>query len=1232
MKEYKEKKKKPLWRRFLKWIFSTILSIALLLGGFCLYLYFRYQINVIEVIGQVRVLNQQVDVDRIATNKFSEEDLTSAKNKIENISTAENAVQFSDKELAAYFDDTIKNQESGLPMTFGSSTINLVDYGFAIVQMEFSNIPNDSSSEKLTDFNIVLKIELQKFKQEQMTGFFKGLVAKIMPNSLYFSCNLEITKTEDGGYETTSKFMTINNLAPEQTTSIFKTFNTFLGVGTSDAFNKSISDGFVQTMIGNGGLYDQLKTQNVATGYSFYNDGTNNNLIIYTADLEENRSITYHDGEGETIEYYTITDNIFPPKNTQKDGYVFDGWYDGEGEGANKVTSINAILLQDIELYARWTLLNYSISYKLNGGTLNGTNPTTYNVESENFTLINPEKQNYKFIGWTWEGQTTPIENVTIEKGSMTGNKRFVANFEANSYDITYKNQNNEEAEITMPVNYPTKHVYNQETILPTPTREGYTFNGWFLDSACESEPIDKIAASVNEENTVYAKWTINEYTLTLKDGSTVLFETTQNYGSEIPNQDDPVKTGYRFIGWSETIPTTMPGENKTILANFEAEQYNLTFKTNGGDVVEGRKITYNHTYGELPTPTKIGYEFEGWFTDDTWTSEVKSSTVCRTTIDIEIVAKWEIITYTITYVLNGGVVAGINPETYNVDTETFTLINPTRENLDFLGWIGTGLNGRSLEVTITKGSTENREYTAVFNDTRTLTIIVDSSPIQVNEFNYGEMVSTTNLFNAEELGMSGYSVEKWYSNPEMTEEFDTEQERYDNVNIYGSWTYLTDEIYFYPYLSTFEALENEDVFECKTQKDLIAFIDYVRFYNATKQIRLKLTYLANDGPTICSEINEIFNDLSSNPGFNTISEYQVGYMQINSQCYGVFYTANDKSSYEASLVMDLNKSYVCVQQDYAFKTTSSASTRNFNIDKVSKTLPVSNSDQLVWALENGYKPTINALNNNNTSHSAQNIYNKAKTVLSQICTDEMDNLTKVQRIYEWLVLHVDYDNFGAQQSQLMNANEVRKYDSWYADGVFNHGVAVCEGIAKAFVIMARIENIPAVMVVDDEHAWDKVYLNGNWYGIDPTHGSLVNTSNNKEFLTYASFLFTDEYKTANNHTAKNYTGFVANTVYNYFANASYTFNEQDFDLQINSAEELTLLLQYAKSVSANMNDTTYYTVEFAVSNDDLASYSNNNWLQIARSASGANYVGNLNSVYDTASNTIYRLLLTKTA
>lgn len=85
------------------------------------------------------------------------------------------------------------------------------------------------------------------------------------------------------------------------------------------------------------------------------------------------------------------------------------------------------------------TIQNYTITYNLNGGALvaGKTNPTSYNVESQNITLNNPQKTGYTFTGWTGSNGTTPSTTVTIAKGS-TGNKNYTANYNVNQYEVTY--------------------------------------------------------------------------------------------------------------------------------------------------------------------------------------------------------------------------------------------------------------------------------------------------------------------------------------------------------------------------------------------------------------------------------------------------------------------------------------------------------------------------------------------------------------------------------------------------------------------------------------------------------------------------------------------------------------------------------------------------------------------------------------------------------------------------
>ena len=135
---------------------------------------------------------------------------------------------------------------------------------------------------------------------------------------------------------------------------------------------------------------------------------------------------------------------------------------------------------------------------------------------------------------------------------------------------------------------------------------------------------------------------------------------------------------------------------------------------------IQGHEVTYmdgedvyamqvvNGKASAPDTPVKSGYTFAGWYL-----GESRFGFNTAITKDITLTAKWMVNQYTITYDLAGGTAEG-NSDTYTVETDTFTLKNPTRPGYTFTGWSGTGLTGENnMTVTIEKGSTGERSYTA---------------------------------------------------------------------------------------------------------------------------------------------------------------------------------------------------------------------------------------------------------------------------------------------------------------------------------------------------------------------------------------------------------------------------------------------------------------------------------------------------------------------------------------
>lgn len=149
----------------------------------------------------------------------------------------------------------------------------------------------------------------------------------------------------------------------------------------------------------------------------------------------------------------------------------------------------------------------------------------------------------------------------------------------------------------------------------------GYTFGGWYTDEACTKE---YTFGKLDKDTTVYAKWTANKVNVTLdanggeceNTGAEVTYDGT--YGA-LPT---PVKTGHTFLGWYdgdtkiEATTKVTKAENHELKAKWEINKYTVTFNANGGECDKASiQVEYDKAYGELPTPTRDGWIFNGWFT-----------------------------------------------------------------------------------------------------------------------------------------------------------------------------------------------------------------------------------------------------------------------------------------------------------------------------------------------------------------------------------------------------------------------------------------------------------------------------------------------------------------------------------------------------------------------------------------------------------------------------------------
>lgn len=189
----------------------------------------------------------------------------------------------------------------------------------------------------------------------------------------------------------------------------------------------------------------------------------------------------------------------------------------------------------------------------------------------------------------------------------------------------------------------------------------------------------------------------------------------------------------------------------------------------------------------------------------------------------------------------------------------------------------------------------------------------------------------------------------------------------------------------------------------------------------------------------------------------------------------------------------------------------------SFKINEITQTATVKTSDQLYFAVEAGFRPVPVE------GSEAESVYNAAKDVARKYIDDSMTDYQKVHAIYDWLGANVIYDyDLLTEMSGIKPGqeayNKFYSYDSFYLEGVFQNGVAVCNGIAKAFVLLCAIEGIPAVKVNGTAngaaHAWNKVYIDGKWYIVDSTWSNVKSGSilgGKTEAFTHEYLLITNE-------------------------------------------------------------------------------------------------------------------------
>ncbi len=470
-----------------------------------------------------------------------------------------------------------------------------------------------------------------------------------------------------------------------------------------------------------------------------------NNINLYGKYIPNTYSMTFI-SDGNT--YKTIEKSYKETIGTVVDpikvGYTFDYWYTNDIN--TQVDIPTTMPLGGLTLTAKYTIHSHALNYYVDG-EIAYTQNLDYNETLD--ALYTPNYQVGKtFVGWYKEdGLLNETTSITMVDEDIN----LYAKFTDNKYIVKFLNYNNTEISTINDVAYGSTVTFTGSTpTKPSDTGNDYTFSGWDEDI---TSPIFGNTTFIAQFNSSIRQYTMNF----VVDGTT--YKTIINdYQSPIVDPTTPTKTGYTFAYWylgdddsiAATLPVTMPGENRTYTAKWNANKHSVTYI---GDTTTTLENVEYGTSINLDPLTKTGYTFDGWYKEAAYTNKVTSMTMPDN--NITLYAKFTINSHSLIYKYKdiNGTLQTIETTNLNYNA-SIDLTEKSVTGYSFKGWYTdealtqnvTTMNMPDLN-TILYGKYV-KQYTVTFNNgTETLaTETVDSGELATYTGATPSKASTTEL------------------------------------------------------------------------------------------------------------------------------------------------------------------------------------------------------------------------------------------------------------------------------------------------------------------------------------------------------------------------------------------------------------------------------------------------------------------------------------------------------
>ncbi len=407
--------------------------------------------------------------------------------------------------------------------------------------------------------------------------------------------------------------------------------------------------------------------------------------------------------ENETVATRTVEHNDSVAKITTWDGFALGteivGYY--TDAAMTQAYDFDSVVTGDLTIYVKTQMQAYTIIVNNDGDT---SLDVTVNY-NETYTLAAaPTRTYYTFVRYELNGEPFAASGTYTYTTDIVVTAVWTKDADAPISTVSFLDG---EVEVgSQVVNNGTTLTANE---LPSaPTKTGYDFDCWCVDAALTTSYTD---ASISVDTVLYAKYTAKTYAVSFNGNGTRQNPTdiTVTYGGTYGELPTVSRTGYDFLGWYtqatggtkiEATTAVEIASAQTLYAHWAKSQYVITFNANGGTVATTSiQVEYGTAYGTLPTPTRTGYAFDGWYTAESGGEKVTASTLAFATT--EVYARWTASTFTVNFDANGG----------SVDTASMivtygstygALPTPTNGNLAFLGWYTAISGGTKIEATTT--------------------------------------------------------------------------------------------------------------------------------------------------------------------------------------------------------------------------------------------------------------------------------------------------------------------------------------------------------------------------------------------------------------------------------------------------------------------------------------------------------------------------------------------------